>query len=439
LKKELGNRIEIIFRHKYGEKKLPYFKIGGLFFNLQNNASIEPKGFNRSHQSIEWNKIIKEYFNGGEPLLEIIEHKFNGKENPLVTFGNSYIADFVIKIFNEKLKLFKDIRQKPIGENKDIYEYLDGREAADVLLTLETSDDSSEREKYKLIQKKFTILFPSLTLEAVKNKETKKPDINIFCNDIEYELPIEFMGTGLMEMVIFLTNIIASKDNIFVIEEPELHLHPSNQRLFLDLLNEYKKNNQFFVISHSPYFVHLEDITDNILVKIKKGRSSIKQIPADYFNARDISTIEKELDSENREMFFSKKVLLVEGPTEKGAFPIFAKTLEKDFDKNNIFTCCVYGKESFPIYRKILDGFDIPYCIVCDRDADIDIDEDRLIVLNPDFEGVLKDEHEDLLDQAGREVGRSKARKGRFVAKKIKKEVPKEFIEAIEMIYTLKD
>lgn len=445
LKEELGNRIEIILRHKYGGTKLPYFKIGDLFADLRGRASIKPESFNlSSYQNIEWKGIIEEYFSGKTKLLDIIKHKFKGKENPLVNFSKPDIADFIVRLFNEKLKLFKDIRQKPIGENKDVYESLGGRETADVLLTLKNSEDPSERDKYKAIQEKFTTLFPTIKLEAIKSKETEKSDIHMICNDIKHELPIEFMGTGIMEMVVFLTNIIASKDNIFVIEEPELHLHPSSQRLFLDLLNEYKKNNQFFVISHSPYFVNIENITDNISLKIRNGKSIVKQISNNYFDANDISKIKKILDSENREMFFSKKVLLVEGSTEKGAFPIFAKDLEKDFDKNNIFTCSVYGKDSFSIFQKILEGFDIPYCVVCDDDAKsiVKIDKNKLIVLNPDFEGILKREgYEKLLEQADKEiVGRSKPRKGRLVAKKIielNKAIPKEFIEAIEKITTI--
>ncbi len=445
LKEELGNKVEIILRHKYGEKILPYFKIGGLFFNLLDSASIEPGSFNlSSYQPIEWKSIIDEYFSGKTKFLDIIKHKFNkfkDRKTPLMIVVRPTIAEFIVKLFNEKLKLFEDIRQKPIGENKDVYESLGGRETADVLLTLKNSEDPTERDKYKSIQEKFTMLFPTIKLEAVKSKKTGTSDIQIICNDIKYELPIEFMGTGVMEMAVFLTNIIASKDNIFVIEEPELHLHPSNQRLFLDLLNEYKKNNQFFVISHSPYFVNIENITDNILLKIRNGNSLVKQISKGYFDANDISKIEKILDSENREMFFSKKVLLVEGPTEKGAFPIFAKSIGKDFDKNNIFTCCVYGKGSFSIFQKILDGFDIPYCVVCDDDAKsiVKIDKNRLIVLNPNFEGVLKREgYEKLLGEAKKEVGRkSKPRIGKYAAKKIielKKAIPKEFVEAIEKV-----
>lgn len=446
LKDELGNKIEIILRHKYGKNKLPYFKIGDLFFDLGDKASLEPGGLYRSrHKPIQWKGLIDEYFKTNGRFFYLIKHKFNilkGKENLLITGIRPNIADFIVKLFNEKLKLFEDIRQKPIGEGNDVYESLGGREVADVLLTLKNSESSNEREKYKLIQEKFTELFPNIKLEAIKTKRTYIPDIQIICKDIKHNLPIEFMGTGLIEMTIFLTNIIASKDNIFMIEEPELHFHPSNQRMFLDLLNEHKKNNQFFVISHSPYFVNLENITDNILLKIRNGKSIVNQISNDYFNANDKSKIEKILDSENREMFFSKKVLLVEGPTEKGAFPIFAKYIGKEFDKNNIFTCCVYGKGSFSIFQKILEGFDIPYMVVCDEDAkvNIEIDKKKLIVLNPNFEGVLKREgYEKLLEQAKREIGGkgSKPRIGKMVAKKIielKKPIPKEFTDAIKKL-----
>lgn len=141
---------------------------------------------------------------------------------------------------------------------------------------------------------------------------------------------------------------------------------------------------------------------------MENGKSIIKQIPENHFDEREKAKIEKELDSGDKEMFFSSLVLLVEGETESGALPIFAKAFDTDLDKNNVYICWVGGKKNFPIFQKILDVYDIPYIIVCDGDAqDIQIDKNKLIVLDPDFEGVLKRcGYESFLIEAGKKLAK---------------------------------
>jgi putative ATP-dependent endonuclease of the OLD family len=54
----------------------------------------------------------------------------------------------------------------------------------------------------------------------------------------------------------------------------------------------------------------------------------------------------KELDPERNEMFFAKKLLIVEGDTEKMAFPEFAKRMKIDFDSVGSTIIEVGGKRN---------------------------------------------------------------------------------------------
>ena len=72
------------------------------------------------------------------------------------------------------------------------------------------------------------------------------------------DLPVTSLGSGI-EMIVsllFLETLASlSKERITVlIDEPELHLHPSLQEKFSRYLIEFSEKNQVFISTHSPYF-----------------------------------------------------------------------------------------------------------------------------------------------------------------------------------------
>ncbi len=497
LKKDLGNEIEIAMDHKKGESKVPYIKIDKLYMSMDRGVLELENLYISGYNPVNLESIINVYFSKSArwSIWDTIKNEFQNRPNSVITV-KSDIYKFVRDLFKVNFKLFEDIRQKPVGKNVDVYESFDGGDTADALLNLKTSDKSIDRKRYELIQKTFGELFHNLELESVKDRSKKAPDIHITKKQTGYELPLNSIGTGIMEMVVFLTNLIASRDRIFVIEEPELHLHPHNQRLMLETLEEHQKDNQLFIITHSPFFVNIKEIESHILVKEINGASIVKQLPKDYFNQIESSKIERNLDIENREIFFSRAILLVEGETEKGAFPIFAKYYNKDFDRISVSTLDVGSKDNFEIFMKLLNGFEIPYLVVCDKDAIMEIKGSKIdgcltsslfsqlyklqvltnseikylkqveseiqekskrvkqykdslfeklrkiamnhncFVLSGTFESILEQQgYADLFTEARNEVGKSKVRQGRLVAKKIieqDKEVPNEYKEIID-------
>ena len=69
--------------------------------------------------------------------------------------------------------------------------------------------------------------------------------------------------------------------------------------------------------------------------------------------------------------FSHRKVILVEGPTELGALPIFASETGYNFDENGVSVINVGGKETFEFFVKLCEGFEIPYFIIADNDASV--------------------------------------------------------------------
>lgn len=71
---------------------------------------------------------------------------------------------------------------------------------------------------------------------------------------------IKHSSNGAGDGYINIFNIVDSlydstENNVILIDEPEISLHPDLQRKLFNLLVEYSKDKQIIVSTHSPYFV----------------------------------------------------------------------------------------------------------------------------------------------------------------------------------------
>ena len=154
------------------------------------------------------------------------------------------------------------------------------------------------------------------------------------------------------------------KINLFLIEEPENHLHKSMQIAISKILFNDKKYEYLFVTTHSPYILYEMDNVN--LVRIynenKIDSSSIfYKVPKVYGKYKKI------LNKRLSEAIFSNKVLLVEGPSE---ITLFEKVLSEinpfyESDGNNIIDV---GGIGFDKYIEILKPLHIEYIIKTDND-----------------------------------------------------------------------
>ena len=67
-------------------------------------------------------------------------------------------------------------------------------------------------------------------------------------------------------------------------------------------------------------------------------------------------------------MFFAKGIVLVEGATEKFAFPYAGRLLGIDIDRYVISVIECGGKGNLITFAKVASAFEIPYVVVADDD-----------------------------------------------------------------------
>jgi predicted ATPase len=193
---------------------------------------------------------------------------------------------------------------------------------------------------------------------------------------------------------------------VVLIEEPELYLSPPAQRHLHRLLRTLavRGRNQVLYSTHAPVFLGVDRLEELVLVRYDRRTGTTLVQPESLGRAKAFRML-AEFDAERAEVFLSRAVMLVEGRTEKLAFPFVFRALGYDVDQEAIAIVDCQGKGNIPLFAEICNACDIPYVVVHDRDAPRGEDpaeaeqianeavlriagRHRTVMLVPDFEGV---------------------------------------------------
>ena len=163
---------------------------------------------------------------------------------------------------------------------------------------------------------------------------------------------------------------------IFAMEEPELFLHPHAQRRLSASLREIAETpqHQVFLCTHSTHFVDLTYYKEVAIISkdnLAMG-SRVRQCTEDLFAGEDVEDRKKRfhmtrwINPDRAEMFFARRVVFVEGETEKVVIPYLAQKLDLFDPDVSVIDCG--GKYNLALYIAIAKAFDIHYVVVHDED-----------------------------------------------------------------------
>ena len=191
---------------------------------------------------------------------------------------------------------------------------------------------------------------------------------------------------------------------LLLIEEPELYLRPQAQRYLYRLLRDFSlAGNQVIYSTHSPAFLNVTRMDELVFVeRLPRGTRALQPEPV---SADEDFRVMTEFDAARSELFLARAAVLVEGLTEKLVLPFVFSALGYDVDREAISIVECGGKPNIPLFARICRATGIPFVVVHDSDrkasgrlapaeqalnaliADT-AGEERVIVLDPDFEGV---------------------------------------------------
>ena len=264
--------------------------------------------------------------------------------------------------------------------------------------TLLKKDDKSDALKMEKIRNTIDMLNNKISsLSGIKKFEKEvSPRYQLYRNDsIEIKVKSEIAVNGLYENVIpyirqegtdnlyptsgegrkkllvysiyglLAENEEATKINLFLIEEPENHLHRALQLSLSRYLFNESDSKYLFLTTHSSLI--LTEMNQVNLVRIYNSNkinsaSIFYEVPKEYKNLR------LKLNKGLSEAIFADRVLLVEGPSEEVLFSRVLRAVNPCYEIQGIYILPVLGI-NFKRYIDILHALNI--CCIVKTDNDL--------------------------------------------------------------------
>lgn len=229
---------------------------------------------------------------------------------------------------------------------------------------------------------------------------------NILKNNIKYfyknggiELPENYNGLGysnliylVLKIVSFIENFKKNKANnavevlTILIEEPEAHLHPQMQQVFIEqiretiakALEEYKVQVQIIISTHSSHMIaeaglNINRSFERIRYFSKNTKTTVEVKDFNEFKHKETDKdtfrfLKQYLNLNKCDLFFADKVIMVEGITEKLLMPLFIKKVAKELENEYVSIIEVGGAYTHK-FKEFFKFLNTKVLIVTDIDS----------------------------------------------------------------------
>lgn len=214
-------------------------------------------------------------------------------------------------------------------------------------------------------------MFPNLELDIKFERQTDE-FIQATLNDGAGQVPLELAGTGYLQTIQILAYIHCYRPQVIVLDEPDSHLHPNNQRLLCSLLSDVAENRDIQVIlsTHSRHVIDALRGSGSFLWA-RSGTIDIAEDGSDLAILTDLGAldIKEKISIEGRGCY----VL-----TEDTEFGLLNRILESSgFDMGRTEILSYHGVTALQKLRPVIDAIrrvnnDTPILVHKDRDYHTD-------------------------------------------------------------------
>lgn len=251
-------------------------------------------------------------------MIDLLElHKYNGnyknKHKIYIPILRSIISDL-----NLNKESFNKVSEIKYGLKENVFT---GLKLFDAVFELHNSEHIVKLEKFTTwIQDNF---YQNEKLQLIPDRVSS----NLLLKIGNEMYPIFNIGDGVQQLILLLFPIFTSDNDTWCfIEEPETHLHPGLQRIFIETLlnNEYlkSKNLRYFFTTHSNHFLDLSIHTDDISIFQFHKESQEK------FKIKNVKPSKETLDLlgvNNSSVLMANSSIWVEGSTDRKYISFFLK------------------------------------------------------------------------------------------------------------------
>jgi len=170
------------------------------------------------------------------------------------------------------------------------------------------------------------------------------------------------LGDGIISLFRIVAHLVHDEDSTFIIDEPELSLHPASQRRLSSILSELSMTKQIIVSTHSPHFANWKDFENGAkyvrLNKHEDRQCTTHALHNDKDYARFISDYAAKyqkpqlLDVAAKEILFNDKVLFLEGQEDVGIIRKWYEDNERPLNYE-IFGYGVDGETNMKLFLEL--------------------------------------------------------------------------------------
>jgi predicted ATP-dependent endonuclease of OLD family len=180
------------------------------------------------------------------------------------------------------------------------------------------------------------------------------------------KVDLQDMGSGIEQFVILVWLLKYSGDNnIFLIDEPEVFLHPQAQNRLLQLIIQESKNKQIFMSTHSNHLIRPE-----LADKIYRFQNTINGVLIHTPNSTVAKQIEKASNRKffpyHHNLFFTDFAIFVEGVKDYENYVEFC--IDNKFEELMDCFYLLNSKHNVDFFEKFCLSFGIEFFAIVDND-----------------------------------------------------------------------
>lgn len=214
--------------------------------------------------------------------------------------------------------------------------------------------------------------------------------------DQAFELPERYNGLGFKNLIYIVLCLKSFREDVesdpehrprvhlVVVEEPEVHMHPQMQAVFVQKVSEFlapaagETGVQLLLTTHSSHMAANCGFAPIRYFQRNKGTVEIKDLLSFETSAKAdpekaaMEFLRKYLTTTRCDIFFADKLVFIEGQVERMLLPRLIATLEAALrDKlTSTYVCTVeVGGAYAHLFRKLIEFLQLPALVITDLDS----------------------------------------------------------------------